>query len=230
MSYNETYNNYLQHHGILGMHWGKKNGPPYPLGYSDHSSAEKSQNPKSVIDGKASGRSSSKLSTKKKAEQYFREKSSQYKTISDSDEKKYLSEYTKDKSARAQEKKWGSSYYNEMKKDGYTSKEIEKAVTEGMLENSDAYDDWLSENHKKEYDSNQKSKEYERLASQVSRSATTNAGTSFIVGAILTAPTALLNPAAPAVLGGALALAQIDNNIRDKNKALRQYKQETKNT
>ena len=59
MSYNETYNNYLQHHGILGMHWGKKNGPPYPLGYSEHSSAEKSQNPKSVIDGKASSGSSS---------------------------------------------------------------------------------------------------------------------------------------------------------------------------
>ena len=28
MSYDITY---LQHHGILGMHWGKKNGPPYPL-------------------------------------------------------------------------------------------------------------------------------------------------------------------------------------------------------
>lgn len=28
MSYDATY---LQHHGIVGMHWGKKNGPPYPL-------------------------------------------------------------------------------------------------------------------------------------------------------------------------------------------------------
>ena len=33
---------YLQHHGILGQKWGKRNGPPYPLGYSDHSTAEKS--------------------------------------------------------------------------------------------------------------------------------------------------------------------------------------------
>lgn len=32
---------YLAHHGILGMEWGKKNGPPYPLGASDHSAAEK---------------------------------------------------------------------------------------------------------------------------------------------------------------------------------------------
>ena len=33
--------NYLVHHGIGGMKWGKKNGPPYPLKSSDHSAAEK---------------------------------------------------------------------------------------------------------------------------------------------------------------------------------------------
>lgn len=32
---------YLAHHGILGMKWGVKNGPPYPLGSSAHSSSEK---------------------------------------------------------------------------------------------------------------------------------------------------------------------------------------------
>ena len=26
---------YLKHHGILGMKWGKKNGPPYPNGESN---------------------------------------------------------------------------------------------------------------------------------------------------------------------------------------------------
>lgn len=31
----------LQHHGILGMKWGHRNGPPYPLGASDHSASEK---------------------------------------------------------------------------------------------------------------------------------------------------------------------------------------------
>lgn len=27
----ELSDEYLEHHGILGMHWGRKNGPPYPL-------------------------------------------------------------------------------------------------------------------------------------------------------------------------------------------------------
>ena len=37
----ETYSEYLQHHGILGMRWGKRNGPPYPLSRSKLSYREK---------------------------------------------------------------------------------------------------------------------------------------------------------------------------------------------
>ena len=39
----------LTHHGIKVQRWGVKNGPPYPLDYEDHSSSEKSKNPKSRI-------------------------------------------------------------------------------------------------------------------------------------------------------------------------------------
>lgn len=31
----------LRHHGIMGMHWGIQNGPPYPLEDGDHSASEK---------------------------------------------------------------------------------------------------------------------------------------------------------------------------------------------
>lgn len=48
---NDFNSNYLAHHGILGMHWGKKNGPPYPLGAEDHSASEKKAGYKKSIGG-----------------------------------------------------------------------------------------------------------------------------------------------------------------------------------
>lgn len=41
---------YLEHHGIEGQKWGRRNGPPYPLDYDDHSTSEKKKNPKSKLD------------------------------------------------------------------------------------------------------------------------------------------------------------------------------------
>lgn len=48
---NDFESNYLAHHGILGMKWGHKNGPPYPLDASDHSSSEKKAGYKKSIGG-----------------------------------------------------------------------------------------------------------------------------------------------------------------------------------
>lgn len=39
----------LYHHGIQGMRWGRKNGPPYPLDYKSHSADEKRQNTKKEL-------------------------------------------------------------------------------------------------------------------------------------------------------------------------------------
>lgn len=38
---NDYNSKYLEHHGILGMHWGERNGPPYPLDSSSKSVSEK---------------------------------------------------------------------------------------------------------------------------------------------------------------------------------------------
>ena len=39
--YRISRNDELTHHGIAGQKWGKRNGPPYPLDYDDHSAREK---------------------------------------------------------------------------------------------------------------------------------------------------------------------------------------------
>ena len=41
---NNSYWDYLEHHGILGQKWGAQNGPPYPLSPSDYSAAERKLN------------------------------------------------------------------------------------------------------------------------------------------------------------------------------------------
>jgi len=46
---------FLEHNGILGMKWGKKNGPPYPLKAEDHSASEKKAGWRQSI-GKVFGR------------------------------------------------------------------------------------------------------------------------------------------------------------------------------
>lgn len=46
---------YVAHHGIIGMKWGDRNGPPYPLGSSEHASVTKSASPEAKAEARARG-------------------------------------------------------------------------------------------------------------------------------------------------------------------------------
>lgn len=48
-----TYEEYLKHHGIEGMRWGKRNGPPYPLSADQMTAKEKAKNEVSEYAAKA---------------------------------------------------------------------------------------------------------------------------------------------------------------------------------
>lgn len=65
--YNYAHPSELSHHGILGMKWGEKNGPPYPLGVSDHSASERKAGWRKSIDKSTrKGDTKSGSSTKKR--------------------------------------------------------------------------------------------------------------------------------------------------------------------
>lgn len=61
--------NYLQHYGILGMKWGKRNGPPYPLTGKQMSSSERkakrtgSKYVNATPPGRSSTKSASEMTT-----------------------------------------------------------------------------------------------------------------------------------------------------------------------
>lgn len=76
---NRFYNYYkpdsVEHHGIIGMHWGARNGPPYPLSGSEHNAVVRSGK-----GGGGSAGSGGSISTKKRKKGFF-EKRKQNKNL-----------------------------------------------------------------------------------------------------------------------------------------------------
>ena len=64
------YSTELCHHGILGMKWGKKNGPPYPLGPGDHSASEKKAGWRKSLDSMSNEELRQKINRKNLENQY----------------------------------------------------------------------------------------------------------------------------------------------------------------
>lgn len=52
----------LYHHGIKGQKWGKRNGPPYPLGVSDHSASERKAGWEKSLDSGGAKKKESEIS------------------------------------------------------------------------------------------------------------------------------------------------------------------------
>lgn len=101
-------NNELYHHGVLGQKWGVRNGPPYPLSSSSHSSSEKKAGwRKSLNAGKTTAKKKKKsppkadvkariskaIEEKKKGQQKIKEREDLIKnrrSLSDSDIKQMI--------------------------------------------------------------------------------------------------------------------------------------------
>lgn len=146
---------YLEHHQILGAKWGKKNGPPYPLGSGDHSAAEKkAASAAGVKVGKDSGKGSiDNVKKKKKApltEEEKRLKAEEARLKGDSKNiNKYMDKLTtdelRDAQTRAQIKK---SLAEE--KQSKSDKEKKEAMLSGDKEKVKEYATKMSYNELQE--------------------------------------------------------------------------------
>lgn len=85
----------VEHHGIIGMHWHERNGPPYPLNSTDHNAVVKSA-------GKGGSAGSGGSTSTKKKKQGFFQKRKQKKNLAKAREaaaKKRLDNKEKDRVA-----------------------------------------------------------------------------------------------------------------------------------
>lgn len=107
---------FLEHHGILGQKWGKLNGPPYPLGRGNHSSAERSA---AKAAGVSIGSNSGKGSIENVKNNSTRSKSTPKRELTDAEKREKALE-----AARSGDKKKLAKYM-----DYLTTDEIREAQT-----------------------------------------------------------------------------------------------------
>lgn len=177
--------NYLEHHGILGMRWGRKMGPPYPLDASDHSAAEKKEGYKKSLGG---GRNESLYDRNEKKASSSKTESKVVMRRKGSDAKSY-EKFNNSKEAKAAKKKAYDrtlEYFKE--KDPEYLEKITKengGKTEGLekfqdfRDKFDAFDVDEWDKAEKEFSGNnkptskkemkQKAKNYEKMMNQLQR-------------------------------------------------------------
>lgn len=80
-NYNIIFSEPLQHHGIKGQKWGKRNGPPYPLDYDSHSAKQKKENPKGKLDNYKNNNSKKKKFSNKNIGMTVKEKNTKTKIV-----------------------------------------------------------------------------------------------------------------------------------------------------
>lgn len=85
---NNSYWDYLEHHGIFGQKWGHRNGPPYPIEPNNHSAAEKKANPGLMAKAKAAISDSQTKKIKQQSKQIQRQREELKKLKTEKDKEK----------------------------------------------------------------------------------------------------------------------------------------------
>lgn len=118
----KTYDDYLQHWGILGMKWGQRNGPPYPLSSGRMNKDERAAARKEKLKGKISEQESiqEELKLKQRAKDLKAENKAAKAKLNEKDRE--------NEKGRAEEKKSPRSLNNEELKDAITRRENEKKL------------------------------------------------------------------------------------------------------